>query len=584
MKQSFVHQLAGQPDLAKKDLSWIKHGKKGPKGPFSRIFKMSRKPHKAISALMVYTAFLAPHPTRKQLDKFYHAAETADVRVSYSKTPFIEGLNKYKDRFTDLNTFLEKSTKIPIFHEDKKKRWPFKTVSTGFAMDCYVHGDDREEYLRSGPVSYDNVSDSAFTPLIEDWFNQNHDSLPDEMYKIISRGAMTPSSDEFEYVGLISHIQEPGYKLRVVANPLPVYQLALSRMGNKLYDWLGDRQSDCTFDQERGIKEIQQRMIEGDRLVSIDLSNATDSFPLEVTMRCLRKTSVFEESDLQLFEKVARGKYFDPMNEKGYTQWTKGQPLGVYPSFAAFAYTHHLVVADLFPKFYRILGDDIVIDRETGIKLLETYKQLGVKISKDKSLDSPLLNEFGGRLITKDRIIAQPKWRDLSDHSFLDVVRNLGPTAVGLLKPRQRKVVRAFSEVPRDAHPFGMGWNPSGKTYNQRLEENAELIATIKFPTHTYSSKTARSLGDLKTQIRYRQKGDFHIDTEPPEAYHRIDDIESLILLNAGVTRADVAKEEFTDWTLKSSLTSDPRGISTLQVAERQIRDAVSTKAPSRSK
>jgi hypothetical protein len=319
-------------------------------------------------------------------------------------------------------------------------------------------------------------------------------------------------------------------------------------------------------------------MKKGARLMSIDLSNATDSFPLSYTMRALRAQDCFNDSDLLLFEKVSRGKFFDPMNNKGYTRWTKGQPLGLFPSFAAFAFSHHMVVSLTKPKFYRILGDDIVIDRDAGQRLLSLYKDLGVSTSPSKSLDSPILNEFGGRLIMKDMIIAQPKWRELSDNSFLDVVRNLGPTAVGLLRPRQRKVVKLLSEVPKELHPYGLGWNPKGKPYQQRVEESKWLIDTIKPTTHNFSSKTARSLGDLKTQIRYHQSGEFHIDLEPSEARPQFGDVESRILQLAGITRVDVVAEEFKDWTLRSSLTSDPRGISTLEIIER-----VCTNAPSLS-
>jgi hypothetical protein len=575
MKQSFIHQLAGQPHLAKNDLSWIKHGMKGPKGPFKRIFAMTKKPHKAISALMVYSSFLAPYPTKKQLEKFYSAAETNEVHVSHVPVRFSKRMSSYQDRWTDLNTFLEKGTRVPVYHEAKRSKWPFETTSPAFNLRNLLHGSDREEYLRSGEMSYDNVSDSAFTPLIEKWFNSQHETLPEDYYKIISRGAFSPSSDEYDYVGLISHIQEPGYKLRVVANPLPVYQLALSRLGNRLYDWLRDCESDCTFNQDKGITDIQIKMKEGLRLMSIDLSNATDSFPLEYTLRALRAQKCFIEEDLELFEKVSRGKFFDPMNGKGYTRWTKGQPLGLFPSFAAFAFSHHCIVSLTEPKFYRILGDDIVIDRDAGLRLLEIYKNLGVSTSPSKSLDSPILNEFGGRLISREMIIAQPKWRELSDNSFLDVVRNLGPTSVGLLRPRQRRVVKLLSEVPKGLHPYALGWNPKGKPYNQRVQESQWLLDTIKPTTHNFSSKTARSLGDLKTQIRYHQKGEFHIDSEPSKGHSQFESVESRILHLAGVTRVDAMEEKFLDWTLRSSLSSDPRGMSTLERIER-----VCTSAP----
>jgi hypothetical protein len=584
IKQSFIHRLAGQPDLAKNDLNWIKHGRNGPKGPFSRIFKMTRKPQKAISALMVYTSFLAPKATKAQIDKFYQAAETKDVEWDRTlKFTKLTGLDQYKDRFTDLNTFLEKGTRVPVYREAKRGKWSFREVSPAFQKKNLENANDREEYVATEPMSYDAVVGSAYSPIMERWFKDNVHRMSDDYYKIISKGAMEPSSDQYEYVGIIANTQEPGYKMRVYANPFPVYQLALSRMGNKLYDWLRDHPNDATFDQEAGVQRIQDAMKRGDRLMSIDLSNATDSFPLEYTMKMLYASGEFHDSDLRLFEAVSRGKFFDPMNEKGYTTWTKGQALGVFPSFAAFAASHHSVVeANVTPTFYCILGDDLVIDRVAGLKLLEVYDRLGVKISLHKSLDSPILNEFGGRLITQDKIIIQPKWRDISDRSFLDMVRNLGPTAIGYLKPRQQKVVKIFSEIPQGLHPYALGWNPKGLSYNERVESARYILQAYQSPLHNFSSKTARSLGDLKTQIRYHHSGEFHIDTEPSKKAHpQFADVESRILQLAGVTRVSAYEKEFKDWTLKSVLTSDPRGISTLESAEKMIREAGALKRQS---
>lgn len=87
-------------------------------------------------------------------------------------------------------------------------------------------------------------------------------------------------------------------------------------------------------------------------------------------------------------------------------QYTVGQPMGAYSSWAAFALTHHLVVAwaaylcghALGFNQYILLGDDIVIKND---KVANKYKALmarwGVDISPHKTHVSKDTYEFAKR-------------------------------------------------------------------------------------------------------------------------------------------------------------------------------------------
>jgi hypothetical protein len=82
---------------------------------------MTKKPHKAISALMVYSSFVAPKPTKKQLNKFYSAAETSDKADGRNiQVLTISSMKNYRDRFIDLNTFLKKGQKFLFIMKIKR--------------------------------------------------------------------------------------------------------------------------------------------------------------------------------------------------------------------------------------------------------------------------------------------------------------------------------------------------------------------------------------------------------------------------------------------------------------------------------
>jgi hypothetical protein len=387
-----------------------------------------------------------------------------------------------------------------------------------------------------------------------------------------------------DVVGKIGFIQEPGLKLRSVANPYPIFQILLSRMGNTLYDSLKRIEEDCTFDQDKGIKEIQGAMRDGIPLMSIDLSSATDRFPLSYTrvvMEVFTNLGFITREDLDLWLTVSTQKWA-VTKETGCStvRWNNGQPLGVFPSFAAFAISHHILARSTHPTFYRILGDDIVIDRESGLKLKEKYRELGLIISEDKSLDSPILSEFGGRLITKDRVFAQPKYRDISDRSFIDLVRALGPRAIGMLPTRQKKVLKLLAEVPRDASHFGMGWNKLGKSYNQRMRESINIIEALQ--SDDYMTLTQSSLSDtmdrLKSTIMFRENSDFKTVILKRNIEESAEDfsspnwtLEARILHVAGVTQIK-SLEIVPGWGEFVRHTSDPRGKTTLEILESKLK------------
>jgi hypothetical protein len=303
-------------------------------------------------------------------------------------------------------------------------------------------------------------------------------------------------------VGRIGLIQEPGYKLRAVANPGRVFQQVLGPLGNTLYRTLKALPWDCTFDQSKAIPDIQDSLSHGDVVHSIDLSGATDYFPLDLQCAVLRR--IFDSDTVDLFTEISQGQW--EMPGFGRVSWTRGQPLGLYPSFGAFALTHGCLLLGLSkkPSFdgdFFILGDDVVIlDTELKDAYVRTLSELGCPISPTKSISSNSVCEFAGKIVTAKAVIPQYKWRAVSDDSFIDICRNLGVRSMRLLRSRQRKVIEQIAPLPESLG--GFGWNPQGLSIETRLSEHPWLWEPLK-PRSRVTSYTGISIRNLFASESY---------------------------------------------------------------------------------
>jgi hypothetical protein len=276
------------------------------------------------------------------------------------------------------------------------------------------------------------------------------------------------------YGGIIAFIQEPGAKLRSVASPYLVHQMALRHFGKSLYRFVRSLPWDCTHDQSKPFERLRESLCRGREISSIDLSSATDHFPLVVQLvaaRCL----FGNQPDIALFECLSRSTWRSPL---GNLRWEKGQPLGLYPSFGLFTLTHGLVLWHLngcrHDDEFFVVGDDVVILKP---ELAQAYKdilrQMGVPWSPAKTVTSDQLCEFAGKVITQKGVIPQLKWREVSNDNFLDVCRLLGPRSRALLTSRQRKV---FDLVKHCVQPHGLNFSFRGSTYQLMLERTRETF------------------------------------------------------------------------------------------------------------
>jgi hypothetical protein len=268
--------------------------------------------------------------------------------------------------------------------------------------------------------------------------------------------------------GKIAFIQEAGGKLRSVASPYLAYQLALRHFGLAVYRLINHLPWDCTHDQSRPVSTLQDHLAKGDTVHSVDLSSATDYFPLEVQSRTM--ISLFGNiPDIGLMEVLSRAMWISPI---GAISWNRGQPLGLFPSFAVFAATHGLLLWYLNgskheDKFF-ILGDDVVIlDDLLHQKYIKYLQMMGCPYSPDKSICSNQICEFAGKVITRESITPQLKWREVSNDNFIDICKLLGHRSRLLLSRRQKAV---FDAVKNCCLPLGLNMSYRGSNLVSMME------------------------------------------------------------------------------------------------------------------
>lgn len=595
LKTAFIHRLAGYEDIWS-STPWIAHKKFSPKGAFSPIFsRLSNKPQKALSALMVYTEYVSNKVTKAQWTKFINGVESPKVdetelfrirRVSNHVKKFIKpNIVAYKhsvERFDRPEQWYLKDTYAP-YYSNRLVDGEIETSTKSKKLDLNVFVESLTHPLVQGIIGSDlshYKSRYSYRDYIESY--KEFKSTSEDYSNIIDTAIFQGEEEDIpEVMGRIGFIQEPGGKLRSVANPFPGLQFISSKLGNTLYKILESLPNDYTHNQDGAVKALQDFWKDnpGTEIMSIDLSSATDLFPLDFQLDMLEHIGI-DHGSLYLFEAISRGKWELPSKiqkdfGKQYVSWTRGQPLGLYPSFAAFALSHNMLAMSTKPKFYAIVGDDIIIDAKAGRLMRDLYTELGCKVSEGKSIHSAQLAEFTGKLITKDKTYIQPKWKRVSDHNFIELAKRLGPKSLGMFRPRQKKLLQILDVIPKELSPFGLGWNTLGLPYSKRIEIFNKFKLSLKDEVTTLVSQINLDNEALRRSLEWGQFTDFHnLNVKPRKIIDRDNlSFEDLLLEFLAIHRIEsdvnILHESFVkDCEIR---VSDPRGKSTLQILEESL-------------
>jgi hypothetical protein len=483
LRQLFLHRAVDLPYDCETRISLDRRGI--PKGPFSVLFtrytRGIRAFSKAWNALCVFTSMEAAQVTPSQAKKFLAGVRRSEPTQG-ALSPAIDlialalrSLPKVKSapppRGEDLLNFVPRAAKErPVLGERTSE----------LAALLY----EAEKLTRSlGSMS--SFSDIVLGTLSSVMRVRDHRILSDGVYS------------GRPVIGHVSAVQEPGYKARFIASPYP----AVQQMMRPLHKWLADLNrtlpGNWQFDQQAGKAWVRDHLGVHQWATSVDLSGATDHFPLKLQTFCLQALSADEQwvsavetfshamwttGDLApLFSKVEG---LPHPYSLGFLKWEVGQPLGLIFSFNLFTLAHWALCYGICldegytDSMFALVGDDVTwFDRVLANRYMSLMSSMGCPVSLQKTLESPKMAEFLSCLITPTHIIPSYKWKGTSDDNFLDIARCLGPRSVSLFKGRQRRIIGLISDIPE---PLGMGWNPKGVSRYERTLKVPEDLPHLK--------------------------------------------------------------------------------------------------------
>lgn len=503
IKLDLIHKKAGLPPVS----VWI--GKSRRTGKFSGMigsletFMLTSDKcfSKGLQLLQCYTLFFAPVITDKQKDKALTAIQS--TQLTFEQTELANQL-VHKGWLLNGQPHIGKlahpsplECMIPSTSKTARAPLPGKTVpeiqgiidSVSYLYDTFEGNTHLNRYYNS---HYKYVLKNIESRIGNDYGHFIYDSG-------------FPTESKFNgslLAGKISLLQEGGYKLRYVSNPGRIFQCVLKPLQTALDSFNKTSAWDCTHDQSKAFPIIRECLAQNKMVHCIDLTGATDYFPLSTQEHLLRL--MCDSEDINLFSDLSKASWEFP--GVGQVHWTRGQPLGLNPSFAAFALTHgHLLLGLLNRPFndeFFVLGDDVVIlDDKLASSYYSFMEFIGSPISYHKCLSSTKLAEFGGKLLTDKTVIPQFKWKEVSDDSFIDLARNLGHQSICMFRPRQISVLKELAIVPEFFG--GLGWNPNGLPLEDRLK--SDWIYDPKHPVDRLMDYSPIVISNLLNSELYRQ-------------------------------------------------------------------------------
>jgi len=495
LKLWFIHKLSGNKLPSSQ---WISTDNRGiPKGVFKPIFEMKNL-KKVMNTLLIYTSFVSKEVTKKQAKKFFSSV-TCELGPSIHIPHLKDAVVSRKEK---VPPFKSMNYSEYGWSPSKRTLGPFgKTVPEG--IDALLADTRCSRVLDHSDIYSDMY----------------YDALGD-LYLQSLKGEELNDHPSHQCVGSISVIQEPGFKARFIANPRRIYQIMLNGLGKQAFGFLKTLPWDCTYNQMDGVEWVQKNLSNQQMVYCVDLSDATNNFPLEIQMKIARWLG-FNEDSLMLFEDLARSEWYVPKSLSTHyhmdtVRWTKGQPLGLYPSFPLFSIAHGFLVESLrvhvnAPKgCFRILGDDIAIsDKHLFKAYMEYLDLLQMPVSFEKCISSHLVAEFAGCIITPDRIFSGVKWRSPTPANRLSLIQSL-PSARDLTDKTE-----FLSYLLRQApSPFGSNTNSEGLPLQTRCnlfapwylfikekEGHIELERSTKKELHYSSAEITNDLAKQKVLL-----------------------------------------------------------------------------------
>nr|QIS88049.1 MAG: RNA-dependent RNA polymerase [de Nodal virus] len=215
------------------------------------------------------------------------------------------------------------------------------------------------------------------------------------------------------FLGKIVLLQEGGAKGRVICSPNAWIQMYMYPLHQLISCCIRDLEAtghslgiSCMFDQIKGAEYASMRIQQGGYVSAVDLSSATDRFPLAFQQGVLMDMGL-ERFALALTDLTGPYKGLD--GQPWY--YRTGQPMGLYGSFPLFHLSHWSLLEGLASTLFRglvgseplyaILGDDVLIfDKALEQLYMAALSEWGVPVSTHKCYSGDN-TEFAGFMISR---------------------------------------------------------------------------------------------------------------------------------------------------------------------------------------
>jgi hypothetical protein len=520
---------------------WISVDKNGiPIAPgFRELFKFHIHSKKVWYALACYTGIVLDEPSPTQWKKFYNSATAPDVDVhdipwlarACRELPPIKiypsGIREY--RFSKKKRAPGKDPYGPSVVESPDSvldEFQLVTEDGDNNMPFIPDKDDCQMYLEAITDMDQRIGKHIVNYKFSDLAGGYGTGMKHRLYAARSPlRFIKPRLDIPQDMGRISCIQEPGCKARWIANPRRVVQIALKPLGDAIFSLLKELPWDCVHQQSKGVIWAQTQIAAGKTVESVDLSDASNHIPLTLQMRVLHMIGV-PALYAEYFRKASRGVWIIPKKIREYTgstlselTWTKGQPLGLYPSFAVAFLTHGLMlrtaeIACNKSDTFRVLGDDVVIsDDDVALEYRKLLGLLQIPISESKSIRSNMVAEFAGMVITKKTCYVPIKWRPITMQNRIKALRTSRVEHLDI----DKKVAHYLAHILKCA-PLPLGDGCTTLNFQERAKVILPLLVTqeeapgveVERYTHDGVFRKTKAYAEVFDQVI--KPGNYHVE------------------------------------------------------------------------
>lgn len=468
LKVDMIRTVVGQPPL-----SWIKRNRSGEwKGVLGVLRKQALGSNRgfklALNVLACYTAFKPKKITKE---------DRLILRQNLEHVAPVVSMAFYNPLKVDEFSF--DAVKPLLYYEGSPTaRSP---VFLGKSVQQTSHLE--AEYLW-----FENLDNLKFAERFKEFYSRVVPGYP------FSWRQASYGSYYHPFMGnVVPLTKDGGMKIRWIANPLRIHQMANGPLGDVLFKILRKCPWDYTHRQEEAIPVLQAKLREGKTLFSVDLKSATDFFPLDLQFHLLTQmnSGVAWQDALQLFYHSARGVWKLGSEE---VCWRTGQPMGLYPSFPAFSLSHGLVLANLsqWSNPFVLLGDDLVIWDSRVYELYRNFlARFSIPLSEAKCITSDQVCEFAGQVIKSDASFHVFKWRNVDDENFIEMMCHFGKRFRPMLTRRQKFVYDSVCSFQR---PFGCNHSVDDlvKSVAETPEPLREIVGS-KFLSFLHFAKSRKS-------------------------------------------------------------------------------------------